>query len=154
MASVWIRTRQTKIGTRYRVEYRPGGRDTATRFAGSFRTRRLATLRAAAVERELAELRIPDLELVEAEGSKVPTLAEAAEAWRASRVDVTEGTRTLHRVALGRALPTLGAVCVDELTVEHFVELVATLAAAGAKRERSASCSGSIGPGRESPPST
>ena len=33
------------------------------------------------------------------------TLAEAAERWRASRVDVTESTRVLHRVALDRVTP-------------------------------------------------
>jgi integrase len=135
MASVWIRERQTTSGTRYRVEYRPGGREAGARFAGSFRTKRLARLRAALVEAELAAGRLPDLAFAQAEPARLPTLAEACEAWRASRVDVTDGTRTLHRVALGRALPTLGALRVDELTADHFVQLVATLHAAGAKRE-------------------
>ena len=55
MASVWIKTRRTKDGgKRYRVEYRPGGRDTRTGFAGSFRTKRLAVVRAGWVENELA----------------------------------------------------------------------------------------------------
>jgi len=136
MASVWIKTRRTSNGgKRYRVEFREGGRDSKVHYGGSFTTRRLATIRAAAIERDLADLRVPDLNISRLTAPKPPTLREASEAWRASRVDVTEGTRTLHRVALGRALPTLGSVRVDELTTAHFVELVETLNAAGAKRE-------------------
>jgi integrase len=138
VASVWIRPRPTKSGTSYRVEYRPGGRDTATRFAGSFRTKRLAMLRAAAVERELAELRIPDLTLVEAKPAKLPTLAEAFDGWRASRVDVDEQTQNMHRSSAGRIFkvaPHLRRRRVDELTVDHVAALVAALTEAGYKRE-------------------
>ena len=35
-----------------------------------------------------------------------PTLAEAADAWRASRVDVVEATGHMHRSALGRVFKT------------------------------------------------
>jgi hypothetical protein len=41
----------------------------------------------------------------------------------------------LHRVALNRVLPSLGAKAVDELTVEDVNALVTELAAAGKKRE-------------------
>lgn len=99
MASVWIRTRTTKDGdSRYRVEYRVGGRDTTTRFAGSFKTKRLAILRAAWLERELAEHRVPDLSLTETKTRNLPTLQEASEAWRASRVDVDEQTGNMTPV--------------------------------------------------------
>jgi hypothetical protein len=93
VASVWIRTRKTKAGeTRHRVEFRVGGRDSKTRFAGSFKTKRLAVLRAAWLERELAEHRVPDVTFLDVEAVKMPTLGEASEAWRASRVDVDEDT--------------------------------------------------------------
>jgi hypothetical protein len=62
-------------------------------------------------------------------------VVEACERWRASRVDVTESTRVLHRVALGRVLPVLGSWRVDELTGADVAYLVETLAAAGKKRE-------------------
>jgi integrase len=64
-------------------------------------------------------------------GREAPTLFGGS----FSRVDVTESTRTLHRVALARALPTLGTRRVDEISVENVVELVAALAANGSRRE-------------------
>jgi integrase len=136
VASVWIKTRQTAAGSRrYRVEYRLGGRESRTHYGGSFKTQREAAARKRWIGGELAARRVPDLSLLEAAKPKTPTLAEAAERWRSSRIDVTEGTRTLHRVALARAMPTLGTVPVDELTVEHFTGLVEALAAGGSKRE-------------------
>jgi integrase len=47
----------------------------------------------------------------------------------------TESTRTLHRVSLDRALPTLGRQRVDEITVEDVVGLVTVLDGNGSKRE-------------------
>lgn len=64
-----------------------------------------------------------------------PTLAEAAERWRASRVDVTDGTAVGHRVQLGRVLPLLGSRRVDEITPGDVAELVTALHVAGRKRE-------------------
>lgn len=133
MASVWIRTRQAKSGVRYRVEYRAGGRDTSAQFAGSYRTRRLAMLRAAAVERELAELRIPELRPAAA-ASRAVTLADAASRWQTSRVDVAEGTAVQHRVATNRALPTLGSKAIDAIAPQDVADLVARLAAQGLAR--------------------
>jgi integrase len=139
VASVWIRTRRTKDGDpRYRVEYRIGGRETHTRFAGSFRTKRLATLRAAWVERELAEQRVPDLTLVDAAAVTLPTLLEASEAWRASRVDVDEQTANMYRSAFVRVFkvaPELRARRLDKITVDDVAGLVAALAAVPYKRE-------------------
>jgi integrase len=138
MASVWIRERQTKSGTRWRVEYRPGGREARVRFAGSFRTKRLARLRAALVESELAAGRIPDLAFAQAEPARLPTLAEALEAWQASRVDVDAQTQNMHRSAAARifkAAPHLRTRRVDELTVEDVAALVAALTDTGYKRE-------------------
>ena len=109
MASVWISTRTTSKGKkRSSVEYRPGGRDATTRFAGSFATRRLATIRAAAVEHELAALRILELHPEQAAAVLAPTFAEAAERWLASRLDVADGTRTQQRTSIRRACRVLG----------------------------------------------
>ena len=62
MASSWIIRRATKDGgTRYRVEHRLGGRESATRYGGSFRTKREALARNAWIVGELAALRVPRL---------------------------------------------------------------------------------------------
>jgi integrase len=78
---------------------------------------------------------MPDIRALEQVPLGAPTLAMAAERWRESRVDVSEGTKTLHRVALGRVLPVLGERRIDEIGVEDVNELVTVLAAAGKKRE-------------------
>jgi hypothetical protein len=135
MASVWIAHVATKSGEpRYRVLYRIGGRESTPRYGGVFKRKRDATTRAAWVSGELAAMRVPNLRLL-VEPVRAPTFAEAAERWRASRVDVSEGTRLLHQVALKRAVPTLGSVRLDDLTAQHFVDLIETLAAGGSKRE-------------------
>jgi hypothetical protein len=76
MASCWLVTRLTKHGAkRYRVEYRLGGRQAPTRYAGSFKTKREADERKRWISGELAAKRVPDLRFVAAE--KAPTLADA-----------------------------------------------------------------------------
>ena len=72
---------------------------------------------------------------LEAASPTAPTLKEAAERWRASRVDVTEGTAVGHRVQLARVLPLLGSRRVDEITPTDVAELVTALHADGRKRE-------------------
>lgn len=82
MANVWIRTRPTKGGgKRYRVEYRLGGRESSSRYGGSFRTMREAKTRRDWIAGELAALRLPDLRLLH-ERVLRPTLAEAAQRWQ------------------------------------------------------------------------
>lgn len=135
MASVWIERRRTAGGrTRYRVKYRLGGRESSHRYAGSFATRREAIARSRWVAGELAAMRVPHLDGLGA-CSAAPSLAEAAERWRASRVDVVDETAVGHRVQLGRVLPLLGSRRVDEITAADVAELVAALHAAGRKRE-------------------
>jgi integrase len=80
-------------------------------------------------------MRVPNLAVLEAEPRAAPTLAQAAERWRASRVDVADATAVGHRVQLARVLPMLGARCVDEISPADVAELVATLHASGRKRE-------------------
>jgi integrase len=133
--SVWLERRETKRGQgRYRVRYRLGGRESTHRYAGSFNTKREACARAAWVAGELAAMRVPDLTALEA-GPAAPTVEQACERWRKGRVDVADGTRVLHRVALGRVVSVLGQCRLDQLTVEHVNELVGELARTGRKRE-------------------
>jgi integrase len=103
-------------------------------FAGSFRTKRLAIVRAAWVENELAAGRTPDLVLAPAQKAS-PPLNQAAESWQASRVDVAEATTVQHRTALNRVLPVLGTKHVDEITPSDVAALVAALHADGKARE-------------------
>jgi integrase len=130
VASVWIRTRTTSTGEkRYLVEYRIGSRDSKTQHEGSFRTRRLATIRAGWVERELAARRAPNL-CVDA-ATQTPTLRQAAESWRASRIDVDEGTRTNDRVNTERVFthdPSLADLLLDDLDEQRWARIFAELA--------------------------
>jgi integrase len=139
VASVWIKTRPTKAGgRRYRVEFRTGGRESRARYGGSFKTLRDATIRRNVIAAELVALRVPDLRLLEAESARQPTLAEACDTWRESRVDVVAGTANMHRSALGRILntsPNLRTRRLDDLTVDDITTAIAALTAAGYKRE-------------------
>lgn len=131
MASVWIRSRPTKRGeSRFRVEYRLGGRESADLYGGTFGTKREATIRKAWILGELAARRVPDVTAL-VEKPSAPTLAEAGERWSASRVDVTEATRVQQRVSLKLALPLLGARRVDDLKPQDVAELVGALVAKG-----------------------
>lgn len=134
MASVWIRTRSTKDDRkRFWVEYRPGGREERVRFAGSFRTKRLATIRAGWIETEIAAGRIPDLTFGEA--ATMPTFTEAARRWQASRLDVAASTREQHRIQLDKLIPLIGTRRIDTLVPKDFADAVATLHGQGTARE-------------------
>lgn len=130
MPSAWIERRPG----RFRVRYRIGGRETAPQYGGIFSTMREARIRRDWIAGELAALRMPDLRLVTPEKT-AQTVAAVCEQWRERRVDVSEPTRVLHRVALGRVVPILGTRPVDEITTADVSELVAKLAADGKKRE-------------------
>jgi hypothetical protein len=66
VASSWITPRTTSGGAkRYRVEFRVGGRESATRYGGSFRTRREALARRKWVDDELAALRFPNIHVLD-----------------------------------------------------------------------------------------
>jgi integrase len=135
MPSVWLERRPTADGgSRYRVMYHLGGRGARNRYAGSFTTKREALIRKAWVSGELAAMRVPDRTLT-ASAPTAPTFTEAAERWRATRVDVAESTRTVHRTALNRALPVLGPLRLDEITTDHIVDLVTRLVEARGARE-------------------
>jgi hypothetical protein len=135
MASAWIERRDAASGTRYVVKYRLGGRESARRYAGSFSTRREALARCRWVAGELAAMRVPHVGQLEASMTMAPTLAEVAERWRTSRVDVAEATAVGYRVQLKRVLPVLGSRRVDEIVPADVAELVTTMHAEGRKRE-------------------
>jgi integrase len=75
----------------------------------------------------------PRLEALQSPAS--PTLAEAAERWQASRVDVAAATTVQHRTALNRVLPVLGERLVDAIAPVDVAGLVAALAGEGKARE-------------------
>jgi integrase len=136
MPSVWIERRDTQAGnSRYLVKYRLGGRESAHRYAGSFATRREALARSRWVAGELAAMRVPHVRDLSDGSGPALTLREAAERWRASRVDVTDGTAVSHRVQLDRVLPLLGSRRVHQIMPADVAELVTALHAAGRKRE-------------------
>lgn len=127
MASVWITPRTTRSGERrHRVEFRVGGRESATRYGGSFKTRREADERKRWITGELAARRVPDLDSLEI-ATKAPTLTDAAGRWYASRVDVAANTKLQHRSAMRNLTAVLGASRVDEITPDDVVELVTKL---------------------------
>lgn len=127
MASSWITNRTTASGgKRYRVEFRAGGRESATRYGGSFKTKREADERKRWIAGELAARRVPDLGSLEVAGRAL-TLAEAAERWYASRVDVAANTKLQHRSAMRNLVDVLGSQPVDRITPVDVAELVTTL---------------------------
>jgi integrase len=134
MPSAWIEKRELASGTRYLVKYRLGGRESARRYAGSFTTRRDALARCRWVDAELSAMRVPDLRLIDAR-SQAPTVAEAGERWRSSRIDVAEGTAATYRVNLGRIVARLGARRVDEIAAGDVAEFAGELAEAELARE-------------------
>ena len=133
MASVWISTRNGAWGRRFRVEYRLGGRESKIRYGGSFRTMREAKIRRDLIAGELAMQRVPELRLPADRPSKRPTFAEAAERWRASRVDVSEGTRVQQRTSINRAVRVLGERHLDEIGARDVAAMVGELDAEGLK---------------------
>jgi integrase len=134
MASTWIVRRQRSDGgTTYRVLYRLGGRESAPKHGGSFRTMRDARIRRDWIAGELAAMRVPLLSLDSASPSQ--SLRAAAAAWQASRVDVAEGTAATHRVNLRRILPTIGDRDVGSIEPSDVATLVSQLHEGGLKRE-------------------
>lgn len=134
MPSAWIHRRATKKkGTRYRVEYRLGGSESAIRYAGTFATKREALDRRAWVLGELAAMRVPDVRLVEPKS--VETFEMVAEAWRRSRISVSEGTRLTHKTNVDRLVKLLGAKTPAEIRKADVAGVVEQLRQDGKARE-------------------
>ena len=104
------------------------------RHGGSFRTEADAKKRQKWIDGEMANMRTPDLRLL-VEASDRPTLAKVAAQWRASRIDVSEATRTTHAVNLARILPRIGTKAIDDLTAADVAGLVTALVEQGLARE-------------------
>jgi Phage integrase, N-terminal SAM-like domain len=134
MASSWIEKRSASDGSRWRVKYRVGGRESPIKFGGSFRTQAEAKARQRWISGELAAMRTPDLQGLAAPTDS-PTLREVAERWRSPRVDVAAGTAATHKVNLHRILPRLGERTLDTLKAADVAALVAELHADGLRRE-------------------
>jgi hypothetical protein len=124
VSSAWVERVPTASGVRYKVRYRVGGRETAKRYGGTFRTMKEAKQRRDWINGELSAMRVPNLAALE-QPAAAPTVAQVAERWKASRVDVEENTRLQHRSAVGNMLPLIGNRTVDSLTVADVAELVA-----------------------------
>jgi integrase len=136
MPSAWLEKRRTKHGeARWRVRYRLGGRESVPRFGGSFKTQREALARKGWVLGELAAMRVPDIDALDAVPATAPTLDDVAKRWLKARVDVTDRTRVQLRVDVNRFLPVLGTRPVDEITPADVAELISKLSANGRKRE-------------------
>jgi integrase len=134
VASVWITPRTTRSGERrHRVEFRVGGRESATRYGGSFKTKREALARQAWIAGELSALRVPNLRTL-TEEPNTPTVAVAGDRWLASRIDVAESTKTRNGLEIERIRPLLGARRVDELTPAEVAAFVVKLTDKGYSR--------------------
>jgi hypothetical protein len=128
MASVHIRRVVLASGAvRYRVRYRLGGAETNHRYAGSFRTRREAEARARWVAGELAAMRVPDLRALADRQPRTMTVAAAD--WQASRIDVADNTRNVHRKSLVHVLAAFGDHDPASITPAEVAAWVGTLAA-------------------------
>lgn len=126
MASAWVHRRVAADGSaRYRVEYRLGGRSTSCKYAGTFRSLRLANARRAWVAGELAAMRVPDLSTLLTADVAAPTVGDAAERWLASRVVVARGTRNNY-VAHIALLAPLHRIRLADLEAADVADWIAT----------------------------
>lgn len=133
MPSSWVERHTAKSGTRYRVRFRVGGRESVPQWAGAFQTMREARARRDWVAGELAAMRVPQLELLVA--SPAETLKAVGDRWRASRVDVADATAITHRTNMGRVLRVLGDKPIDKIKAADVAQFVADLHEGGAARE-------------------
>jgi integrase len=136
VASCWVSPVTLPSGTRrFRVYYRLRWATSPT-YCGSFKSRKEANLRKQSVLGQIAVGQVPDLTVLrEPEAKKAPALRELADAWKATRVDVSEGTMTTYEVVFGRLLPRLGDVAGADLEPRHVAGLVAELTEAGLKKQ-------------------
>ena len=104
-------------------------------YGGSFARKEDARARARWIESELAAMRVPDLRLVAPDPVCLPTVAEIAERWKATRVGVAGSTSDTYEVNLGRIIPTLGHRAASEIRPGDIQGLIAHLRARPLKRE-------------------
>jgi integrase len=131
--SAWVARLERSTGTRYRVLFRVGGRESVPQHGGIFKTAREAKNRRDWIAGELSSMRIPDLALIAP--APAETFGDVAERWRKSRVDVADGTAATHRVNLGRIVPRLGSKPINKIAAADVAGLVAELHAEKLARE-------------------
>jgi integrase len=129
VSRAWIEIRGAGPKRRFRVRYRIGGRSSPKLYGGTFTRKRDAETRRDWIIGELANLRIPNLELLKPE--PVVTLRDIATRWTTSRVDLAGQTAANHRVNLSRILPRLGERPADAIVPADVAQLVAELHAEG-----------------------
>ena len=128
MASVHIVTRTTSTGRRrYRVRFRLGGREAPLQYAGTFPSRKLAEKRARWVHEKIAAMQVPDLRAL-SHPLEPLTVAEVAEQWQASRIDVAASTAEVHRKSLAHVLARFGAMEPGEVTPAQVAAWIRDLA--------------------------
>ncbi len=128
MATVVIGTRRTKSGPRYDVRYRLGGRTYPVVRAGTFKTLKEAKARRDLVAGEIAHGRNPaDLlvALIVATPPQAVTLSMWGERFVASRIDVDESTRKLHRSLARTINKTFGDRDPFTITATEVAEWIA-----------------------------
>jgi integrase len=137
MASASITTRHRKTGKRYVVRFRRGGRYYPIEHGGSFTTMREARARRDLIAGELAAGRDPtDAIRALTESRAARTVAQWAESYVESRVDIGERTREVLRSHLKTILPTFGDSDPARITPADVQEWIARsqLAPASLKR--------------------
>jgi integrase len=128
MPSLTITTRKAKDGPRYAVRYRLGGRAYPLVHAGSFTRLKDAKTRRDLVAGEIAAGRNP-AELLRAmrEPPSVRTFEQAAEAYRASRIDIGDETRKNMHSHLLAMLPMFGDRDPASITAGDVQEWIGSL---------------------------
>jgi integrase len=139
MSPAWIRVRQLAItkrnpkgGKSYQVLYRRGGRAFRIKTAGSFRTKREATIRCDLVAGWLAGGLDPAIELAKiTDGTpRVETLARWARRYEISRVDLSaETARSIVAPILRIEASAVADTPITEITVADVQEIVAAWSA-------------------------
>ena len=135
MASVSI-VREERSGTvRYRVLYRLGGREAKRRHGGSFVTKKLAEKRRDWIAGEIANLRVPDLRLLEAEQVVVTLGATAEEVARQSRRRYGRHRPDAPGQPCDESSPLSGIGPSARSSLARYAALVAHLHESGLRRE-------------------
>ena len=106
--SVYVERRTNTRGNSYRVRYRLGGRESALRYGGAFRTKGDADARARWIAGEIAAMRVPDLPALTEPPPAVVPVSVAALRWRESRIDAAPSTRETLRKSVAHAVATFG----------------------------------------------
>lgn len=128
MGSAYIVRRKRAKGVVWQVRYRLGGRESKLMNGGTFERKKGAEVRRDYIRAQLAEGRIPDLDLASKavraeeqarrkaqEGASRKTIGQSVSDYIASRTDLSHKSISVHRKAEAR-LASLAPKFVDEIT--------------------------------------